>query len=353
MMIDAFNYGQGDHDMESPNSPHDRLPTETSMQAITRKRYGLPDVLSLSEVDIPQIDADQILIKVHASSVNAAEWHMMTGIPYLVHLESGLRRPKRPGLGADVAGTVVETGADVTQFNVGDSVFAEVASGSYAEYAAAREKNAAHKPTNMTFEQTAAVPTAGLTALQGLRDIGRLEPGQHVLINGASGGVGTFAVQVAKALGAQVTAVCSSRNVDAASRLGADHVIDYTQRNFTEGGEQYDLMFDIVALGSISDCIRVLKPSGRYVVVGGPKRKWLGPLGRLLRAKLAFAARSQTMGFFIAKADGGDLAFLAELMESGRVVPEIEATYPLSEVPAALRRFGKGHVKGKIVIAIA
>lgn len=323
-----------------------------TMKAIVRDEYGSDDVLRYEDVAVPAIEDDQMLVRVHASSVNAAEWHMMTGKPYLVHLESGLRRPKRRGLGADIAGTVVAVGSDVDGFEVGDEVISETGSAAYAEYAAVRPRNAALKPTGVSFEYGGALPTAGLTALQGLRDSGRLQAGQHVLINGASGGVGTFAVQVAKALGAEVTAVCSSRNVEAARRLGADHVIDYSKEDFTNGGTRYDLLFDIPAIGSISAARSILKPGGRYVVVGGPKGKWLGPLPRLARAKLAFLGRGQTMTFFLARADGEDLAFLAGLMEADDVVPEIEATYPLAKTPEALARFGRGHTQGKIVITV-
>ena len=323
-----------------------------TMNAIVRDEYGLPDVLRFEEVAIPTIEDDQMLVRVQASSVNAAEWHMMTGEPYLVHLESGLRRPKRRGLGGDIAGTVEAVGSDVDGFEVGDEVISETGSAAYAEYAAVRPANTAKKPSGVSFEHAGALPIAGLTALQGLRDSGKLQTGQHVLINGASGGVGTFAIQVAKALGAEVTAVCSSRNVEAATRLGSDYVIDYTKKDFMTEEIRYDLLFDVPAIGSIAGCRKVLKPNGRYVAVGGPKGKWLGPLPRLVSAKLAFLGRSQTMSFFLAKANSEDLRYLAELTAAGKIIPEIEATYPLSETPDALRRFGRGHVQGKIVIKV-
>jgi NADPH:quinone reductase-like Zn-dependent oxidoreductase len=277
---------------------------------------------------------------------------MMTGTPYLVRPQAGFRRPKRPTLGADVAGTVEAVGKDVTAFKAGDDVFGGVGSG-YAEYAVAREGTLALKPANVTFEQAAAVPVAALTALQGLRDHGRIQPGQHVLINGASGGVGTFAIQIAKTLGAEVTAVCSTGNVETARSLGADHVIDYTLEDFSQGDHRYDLMLDIVGTGPVATCKDVLTSGGTYVVVGGPKGRWLGPIPRLLKAKLTFVKGDRTMGFFVAKQNAKDLEFLAELMESGKISSVIEATYPLDEVPDALSRFGNGHAKGKTVITIA
>lgn len=322
-----------------------------TMKAIVQSTYGLPDVLEMSEAPIPSIDDDQVLIRVHASSVNALEWHLMTGTPYLVRPQAGFMKPKREILGADVAGTVEEVGANVTRFKPGDDVFGEVGGG-YAEYAVARPKTLALKPANVTFEQAAAVPVAALTALQGLRDHGRIQPGQRVLINGASGGVGTFAVQIAKALGAEVTAVCSTGNVDTARSLGAGKVIDYTKTDFTESERDYDLMLDIAGTRSLSGCMSVLADTGRYIVVGGPKGRWLGPLPRLGRAKLAFLRGDRTMGFFVASPNDKDLTTLAEWMEAGSLVPVIEATYPLSEVPDALRRFGQGHARAKTVITV-
>jgi NADPH:quinone reductase-like Zn-dependent oxidoreductase len=320
-----------------------------TMKAIVQSTYGLPDVLEMHEVPIPVIDDDQVLIRVHASSVNALEWHLMTGTPYLVRPQAGFTKPKRPTLGADVAGTVEAAGANVTRFQPGDEVFGEVGGG-YAEYAAARPETLALKPANATFEQAAAVPVAALTALQGLRDHGRIQSGQRLLINGASGGVGTFAIQIAKVLGAEVTAVCSTGNVDTARSLGADKVIDYTKTDFTESERSYDLMLDIVGTGSVSGCMSVLADAGRYVVVSGPKGRWLGPLPRLVKAKLAFTRGDRTMGFFVAKPNEKDMSVLAEWMESGTLVPMIETTYPLNKVPDALRRFGRGHARGKTVI---
>ncbi|MEN8042041.1 MAG: NAD(P)-dependent alcohol dehydrogenase [Actinomycetota bacterium] len=322
------------------------------MRAIVRSGYGLPNVLSLQQVPRPEVGPTHVLVKVSASSVNALEWHMMTGSPYLVRLQAGLRSPKRPTIGADIAGIVEAVGEDVTRFAVGDRVFGETGTGGYAEYAVAREDVLASIPTETTFEQAAATPVAAFTALQGLRDHGRIQRGQHVLINGASGGVGTFAIQIAKALGAEVTAVCSTRNMGSARTLGADHVIDYTRESYAERGERYDLMLDIVGTGPISEGKLVLKPGGRYVVVGGPKGKWLGPLPRLLRAKLAYLSGGKSMAFFVANPNAADLEFVADLLETGQIVPLIEATYPLGEAPDALRQFGHGHAQGKTVITI-
>lgn len=338
--------------MEHTSDTQDTLAMLDTMHAIVQDRYGLPDVLSLQQVPKPDVGDDTVLVRVHASSVNAAEWHMMTGAPYLVRTQAGLRKPKRRTIGFDVAGTIEAVGKDVTRFKVGDHVFGDVGTGGYAEYAIAPEAALARKPAKVTFDQAAAVPVAGLTAVQGLRDVGSLQPGQQVLINGASGGVGTFAIQIAKALGAEVTAVCSTRNVESARSLGADHVVDYTKEDYSRREERFDLMFDIVGTGPIGDCKRMLKPGGRYVVVGGPKGKWLGPIPRLLKAKLAFLRGGRTMGFFVAKASAADLEYLASLMDSGQMTPLVEATYPLAETARALERFGQGHAQGKTVITI-
>lgn len=337
--------------MQHTSNPQDETSTTNTMSAITHREYGPPDVLTFSEVERPTIGDDRVMVRVHASSVNALEWHMMTGTPYLVRLQAGLRRPKLPSLGTDAAGTVVAVGKDVSQFSVGDEILGGVV-GAYAEYAIAREGSLAKKPTGVSFEQAAAVPVAGLTALQGLRDVGKLSEGDRVLINGASGGVGTFAIQIANALGAGVTAVCSTQNVESARALGADHVVDYTEDDFTQGDERYDLVLDIVGTGPIRGCKRVLKPEGRYVIIGGPKGRWMGPLARILRTKLAFMGSKKTASWFIAETNTADLEVLADLMDSGQVESLIEATYPLSDTATALHRFGAGHAKGKTVISI-
>lgn len=324
-----------------------------TMSGYVRTAYGLPhENLELAELEVPPVDAGQVLIAVRATSVNAADWHMLTGTPYLLRLDQGLRRPKHPPFGLDVAGTVVTVGADVTNLEVGDEVFGEV-NGSYAEYAIARARNVVRKPRNVTFEQAAAVPVAGLTALQGLRDHGRLEPGQHVLINGASGGVGTFAVQIAKALGADVTAVVSTGNAATATSLGADDVVDYTQADFADTAQRYDLILDNVGNRPLATMRRLLTDSGTYVMVSGPKGRWLGPVPRMLRGMVTFLLSKRTFGWFVARADRDDLVFLGELLETGQVTPVIERTYPFAELPAALAHLGEGHSRGKSVVSFA
>lgn len=322
------------------------------MKAIVQDKYGSPDVLELRDVDKPVMGDDEVLIRVHASSVNALEWHLMTGVPYLVHLEAGLSKPKRPTLGADVAGQIEGVGKNVTRFQRGDDVFGDIGAGAYAEYVCAPERSLALKPANVTFEQAAAVPVAGLTALQGLRDKGQIQSGQNVLVNGASGGVGTHAVQIAKSFGAEVTAVCSTKNVDTARSIGADHVIDYIQEDFTQCDQRYDLMFDVPGNRSLADCKRVLKSNGTYLLVGGPKRRWVGPLPHLFRAKLAFLVGNQRMDWLLAQVNKEDLGFLAGLLESEELIPVIERGYELSDVPEALRHFGEGHAQGKTVITV-
>lgn len=322
------------------------------MRAITQSRYGLPSVLDFTEVAIPALEDDRVLVGMEASSVNALDWHMTTGTPYLVRPTAGIRTPRQPIPGTDAAGTVVAVGSEVTRLAVGDQVFGGVV-GAYAEFAVARESSLAIKPESVTFEQAAAAPVAALTALQGLRDSGNLQPGERVLINGASGGVGTFAIQIAKAFGATVTAVCSTRNVEAARVLGADEVIDYTTRDYTEGEEQYDVILDVVGTGRIGHCKRVLRPGGRYVMISGPKGRWLGPIPRLLRAKLMFLRGDRTMRWVVASITAEDLEALADLMDSGQVTSLVEATYPLSEAREALNRFGEGHARAKTVITVA
>jgi NADPH:quinone reductase-like Zn-dependent oxidoreductase len=329
--------------------------TETmkdTMRAIVQDEYGLPDVLGLKEIPQPVVGDDQVKVEVRASSVNAAEWHMVTGTPYLVRPTAGWSKPKNPVPGADMAGTVVEVGKDVIQFAVGDRVFGDIGSGAYAEYLVAKERGLVHMPEGVSFEHAGSVGIAGLTALQGLRDKGKLEAGQKVLINGASGGVGTFAVQIAKSMGAEVTAVCSSRNVEMALSMGADHVIDYTKEDFTRSSEQYDVLLDIAGNRKPSEVKRVLATDGTWVIVGGPKNKWLGPIGYLLKAGLSFARGDRSLKVFVASANRDDLTTLGELMASGDVVPMIENTYTLEQVPEALAYLGEGHSRGKNVIVL-
>jgi NADPH:quinone reductase-like Zn-dependent oxidoreductase len=320
------------------------------MKAIVYQKYGSPDVLELQELEKPVPKEDEVLVRVCASSVNPAEWYAMTGL-LIARIGSGLLKPKEIRLGADFAGIVAAVGSGVTDIKPGDEVFGG-RSGAFAEYVTVR-KAIAHKPANVTFEEAAAVPTAAITALQGLRDYGQVKPGQHVLINGASGGVGTFTVQIAKALGAEVTAVCSTRNVEMVRSLGADHVIDYTQADFSQSGQRYDLVLDIAGSRPWSAYKRILKPAGTFVIVGAPKgNPVLGPLAHVIKIRLAALRASQKIVFFIAKFNREDMVVLKELLESGKVRPIIDRTYPLSETAEAMRYLGAGHARAKIVITM-
>ena len=322
------------------------------MKAVTLYEYGGPEKLKFEDIDKPVPEDDEVLIEVKAASLNIADWHMMTGTPYMVRLMgSGFRRPKSPKVGSDVAGIVEAVGNDVSRFQPGDEVFGEI-SGSFAEYAVAKEKNLATKPSNASFEEAAAVPLAGLTALQGLRDHGQVKAGDKVLINGASGSVGTWAVQIAKALGAEVTAVCSTHNVDAAREMGADHVIDYTKDDFTKLATGFDAMIDIVGNRKLSECRDLLGDGGRYVMVSGPKRKWLGPMGRMLAAQFIFMRRSQKFVWYVANENRVDLEELQGMVERGEISAVIDRRYSLSEVPDAFRYLGEGHARAKLVVNI-
>jgi NADPH:quinone reductase-like Zn-dependent oxidoreductase len=321
------------------------------MKAIVRERYGRPSVLELRDIDRPAPADDQVLLRVYASSVNPVEWYDVTG-PYFARMGSGMRRPKNPTVGADVAGRVEAVGRAVRELRPGDEVFGTSGS-AWAEYACARADRLATKPANASFEHAAAVPVAGLTALQALRDKGRVQPGQKVLINGASGGVGTFAVQLAKAFGAKVTGVCSTGNVELVRSLGADHVVDYTREDFTMLGVQHDLMLDIAGSRSFGEVRRVLTPKATVVLVGGRmKYRGLGPLPHLARTLLASRGRSQSVTFFVAKVTKEDLAALRDLLGDGTVTPVIDRMYPLSQAPEALAYLGEGHAKGKVVITV-
>jgi NADPH:quinone reductase-like Zn-dependent oxidoreductase len=324
-----------------------------AMKALVHDTYGPPDILELREVDRPAVTDDDVLVRVRAFSVNPAEWHTLTGTPYVARLQAGLLRPKRKVLGVDFAGTVEAVGRNVTQFRPGDEVFGG-RSGAFAEFVAVPEERAVvRKPANLSFEQAAAVPIAALTALQGLRDRGKIRPGSEVLINGASGGVGTFAVQIAKALGAEVAGVCSTRNVELVRSIGADRVIDYTQEDFTRTGQRYDLLLDIAGNRSWTECKRVLKPNATLVVVGGPKaNRWIGPLGGLAKLRLAALRSSQKVTFFVASITKADLLVLQELLEAGTVTPVIDRRYGLGEVADAFRYLGEGHAQGKVVVTV-
>jgi NADPH:quinone reductase-like Zn-dependent oxidoreductase len=322
-----------------------------TMKAIVHERYGRPGVLELREVDKPVIEEHQVLVRVHASSVNPVEWYGVTG-PYFARIGNGLRRPKDPTVGGDLAGRIEAVGGAVKEFQPGDEVFG-TSGGSWAEYAAARPDRLARKPANLSFDEAAAVPVAAITALQALRDKGRVQPGQKVLINGASGGVGTFAVQIAKAFGAEVTGVCSTRNVELARSLGADHVVDYTQEDFTKRGERHDLMLDIAGSRSFFAFRRTLTPEATVVLVGGPMTyRGLGPLPHLAGTFLKSRGRSQKVTFFVARINTEDLAFLRELLEAGKVRPVIDRRYELSQTPDALGYLGEGHARGKVVITV-
>ena len=319
------------------------------MKAIVYTKYGSPDVLQLKDVETPAPKDDEVLIKIHAASVNAYDWHFLTADIFLIRLMGGgLLKPKYTRLGADVAGRVEAVGRNVKQFQPGNEVFGMV-HGGFAEYACALEDAFALKPSNLSFEEAAAVPMAGVTALQGLRDEGQIQPGQKVLIHGASGGVGTFAVQIAKSFGAEVTAVCSTRNLDQARSIGADHVIDYTKENFTESGKQYDLIFAANGYHSLSAYKRALAPKGMYIMAGGT-------MAQIFQAMLFGSLMSEKggkkMGGVSAKRSQKDLVFLKELVEAGKVVPVIDRRYPLSEAAEALRYLGEGHARGKVVIIV-
>lgn len=323
------------------------------MKAIVCEKYGPPDVLKLADVDKPAPKANEVLIKIRAASLNAFDWHMLLPDPFLVRvMGGGLLRPKNRIIGADMAGQVEAAGGSVTLFKPGDDVFGDLAQwgcGGCAEYVCAPEEALALKPGNMTFEQAAAVPMAALTALQGLRDMGHIRPAQKVLINGASGGVGTFAVQIAKFFGAEVTAVCSTGNVDMARSLGADHVIDYTKEDFTKSGQQYDLILAANGFHPLADYKRALAPGGMYVMTGGTMRQIFHAM---LLAPLFSMTGGKKMGGITMHASQNDLVFMKELIEASKMVSVIDRVYPLAEVPEALRYLHAGHAKGKVVIKV-
>ena len=322
------------------------------MNAITYTQYGSPDVLQLAEVADPAPNADEVIIRIRAASVNPLDWHYMRGTPYLIRMQSGLRRPKTARLGADASGQVEAVGKNVTRFRPGDEVFG-VCKGAFAEYARGSERTLVPKPANVTFEQAAAVPVAALSALQGLRDKGQLRPGHTVLINGASGGVGTFAVQIAKVLGAEVTGVCSTRNVEMVRSIGADHVVDYTRENFTESGHQYDVIFDCVGSQTLSATRRALTAEGTLVLVGGPdKGHWLGPLVGVLGAVVLSRFTRQKLLPFLARINRDDLLVMQQRLEDGTVRPVIDRSYPLSGVAEAIRYLEEGHARGKVIITV-
>ena len=329
------------------------------MKAIVYEKYGPPDVLHLKEVEKPALKDNEVLIKVHAASANPADWHLMRGEPFLARLEAGLLKPKYKILGCDIAGQVEAVGRNVTQFQPGDEVFGEVFGdisvnglGGFAEHACASEDALALKPASMTFEEAAAVPLAAFTALQGLRDKGQIQSGQKVLINGASGGVGTFAVQIAKSFGAEVTGVCSTRNLDMVRSIGADHVIDYTQEDFTKNGQTYDLIYCAVGNRSAADYKRALNSKGICVVAGFTTMSHMLFQVLFLGAWVSMTGSKKIGAMGTVKPNKEDLVFIKDLLEAGKVVPVIDRRYPLSETAEAIRYLEKGHAQGKVVITV-
>jgi len=319
------------------------------MKAIVYTKYGSPDVLRLKDVEQPTPKEDEVLIKIHAASVNAYDWHYLTADIFLIRLMSGgLLKPKNTRLGADLSGKVEAVGRNVKQFKLGDEVYG-MGEGGFAEYACAPESTMALKPSNLSFEEAAAVPMAGITALQGLRDEGHIQAGQKVLINGASGGVGTFAVQIAKSFDTEVTAVCSTRKIEQAHSIGADHVIDYTKENFTKNGQQYDLVFAANGYHTLAAYKRALTPKGIYVMSGGTTTQIFQSM---FLSSMMSEADGRTMGGVSAKRNQKDLVCLTELLEAGKVFPVIDRRFPLTETAEALRYLGEGHARGKIVITI-
>ena len=322
------------------------------MRAIVHNRYGPPDVLKLVEVELLTPTENQVLIKVHAAAANPLDWHFMRGSPFLVRLQSGLSKPKDPRLGADVAGVVEAVGGDVTGFKPGDAVFGEIGKGAFAEYVCARESALAPKPESLSFEQAASTPVVGFTALQGLRDTGRIQSGETVLINGASGGVGSFAVQLAKSYGTEVTGVCSSRNVELVRSLGADHFIDYTQADFTQDGGRYDLIYDAVGNRSVSDLKRALRPHGRCVIAGFATMPRL--IEHMVLGRLRSSREGKTIGLMgTAQPNRDDLLIIKDLLEEGHVAPVIDREYSLGETADAIQYLEAGHARGKVVITVA
>jgi NADPH:quinone reductase-like Zn-dependent oxidoreductase len=321
------------------------------MRAAVAREYGTSEVVSIEDVPTPTPQNGEVLVRVEASSLNALDWHFLTGTPLFMRLISGLRRPKLTIRGADVAGTVVAVGAGVTRFAVGDAVFGECEGGGCAPYLAVDEDHMVAKPADATWEAAGATGVAGLTALQGLRTHGKLQPGDHVLVNGAAGSVGTFAVQIAKALGAEVTAVCSTRNVEMVRGLGADHVVDYTTDDFVPGGPRFDVMLDNVGNRTSKEVLSVLRSDARYVVVSGPKKnRLLGPVPKILRTGLAFMRAQPSFRQFTAAPNHEDLTFLGELLASGTLVPEIQRVVGLDGVADGLAEIGTGHTRAKIVV---
>jgi NADPH:quinone reductase-like Zn-dependent oxidoreductase len=326
------------------------------VKAIVRDSYGSPDVLELTDIDKPEPGDDEVLLRVHAASVNPADWHILRGAPYIARMQFGLRKPKDRVLGCDVAGHIEAVGKNVTMLKPGEEVFGSPfmhGLGAFAEWVCISEDLLAPKPVNLSFEQAAAVPLAASTALQGLRDQGRIEPGYKVLIIGASGGVGTFAVQIAKSFDAEVSGVCSTKNLDMVRSLGAEHVIDYTQEDFTHSGHKYELIFQLAGTLSPSECRSALTPNGTLVISSGESEgRWIGPVDRVIKALVLSALVSQKMASFTVKPNREDLLLLKQLIEDGSVTPVIDRTYPLAQVPEAIGYLEEGHARGKVLISV-
>jgi NADPH:quinone reductase-like Zn-dependent oxidoreductase len=337
---------------ESANQTSEAVTADGTMQAIVRDRYGSADVLRVAQLTRPEATRHEVLVRVHAAGLDRGAWHLMTGRPYVMRLGTGIRAPRNRLLGREVAGTVAAVGAAVTGFAVGDEVFG-IGRGSFAEYTVARADKLAHKPANVTFEQAAVVPVSGLTALQALRDAGRIQQGQQVLITGASGGVGSFAVQLAKAFGAQVTGVCSSTKLDLVRSLGADKVIDYTRDDWADGAHRYDLILDIAGNPAPSRLRRALTPTGTAVIVGGEEGGNLtGGMDRQLRAlALTMVVRQRFTGL-LCKENSTDLQQLTQMIEAGQVTPSVDRVYPLDRVPEAVRHLDAGNARGKVAITV-
>lgn len=340
-------YWRSDDDCARRSAP------TTPIKAIVHCDFGDADVLKLEDIEKPVPNDDQVLIRVQAASINPYDWHFMRGTPYIVRTQAGLRKPNNKRIGGDVAGQVEAVGKNVTRFKAGDEVFG-LCGGSLAEYCLGRSKLAL-KPAGVSFEQAAAVPIAGMTALQGLRDQGKVQPGQKVLINGASGGVGTFAVQIAKSLGANVTGVCSTRNVEMVRSLGADRVIDYTKEDFTKGDQRYDVILDCVGTQPLAGFRRVLVPKGILVMIGGGgpnEGNWIGPMGRAVQALVESHFVKQKAGMMMADVNKDDLTTVADMIQNGKIKPVIDRHYKLDDVPQAMRYLEEGHARGKVIIDI-
>jgi NADPH:quinone reductase-like Zn-dependent oxidoreductase len=323
------------------------------MKAIVQDAYGMPqDVLTLQEIEKPSIGEDEVLVQVRAAGVHIGDWLVGSGLPYMIRMGYGLTKPKNRVPGMEFSGQIEAVGKNVTQFQLGDDVFGFSNAGAFAEYVTVSQDAVAMKPTNASFEEAAALPISGFTAIQALRDVGKVQSGQKVLVIGASGGVGTYAVQIAKAFGAEVTGVCSTRNMDMVRSIGADHVVDYSQEDVTKNAQQYDLILDTAGNRPLADLRRVLTPNGTLVIVGGSGGPWLMGTGRSLKALALSPFTGQKLTMFLSKTTKDDLASLADLVDSGDVAPAIDRTYPLSEAAAALSHVGERHTRGKTVITM-